>query len=129
MLVYYMTKKCKIIIDKIIFDILLLETPTAETIWKNLPITSSVNVWGEEVYFHTDIDAPVESEAKSIIEFGEIAYWPSGKAIAIGFGRTPISKADEIQLADNCNVWATTKFDLKNLREIKPGCKARIEKN
>ncbi len=128
MLVYYMTKKCKIIIDKIIFDILLLETPTAETIWKNLPITSSVNVWGEEVYFHTDIDAPVESEAKSIIEFGEIAYWPSGKAIAIGFGRTPISKVDEIQLADNCNVWAITKFDLKNLKKIKPGCEARIEK-
>lgn len=123
-----MTKKCKIIIDKIIFDISLLKTPTAEIIWKNLPISSSVNLWGEEVYFYVDVDSPVESEAKSIIEFGEIAYWPSGKAIAIGFGRTPISKADEIQLADNCNVWAVTKFDLKKLKEIKSGCEARIEK-
>ena len=123
-----MTKKCKIFIDKIIFDISLLNTPTAEIIWKNLPISSSVNVWGDEIYFYTNVDSPVESGAKSIIEFGEIAYWPSGKAIAIGFGRTPISKADEIQLADNCNVWAITKFDLKKLKQIKPGCKARIEK-
>tara|TARA_B100000900_G_scaffold204878_1_gene173690 strand:+ start:334 stop:708 length:375 start_codon:yes stop_codon:yes gene_type:complete len=123
-----MTKKCKIIIDKINFDISLLNTPTAEIIWKNLPISSSINIWGEEVYFYVDVDSPVESEAKSIIEFGEIAYWPSGKAIAIGFGRTPISKADEIQLADNCNIWAITKFDLKKLKQVKQGCEARIEK-
>ena len=123
-----MTKKCKIIIDKINFDISLLNTPTAEIIWKNLPISSSINIWGEEVYFYVDVDSPVESEAKSIIEFGEIAYRPSGKAIAIGFGRTPISKADEIQLADNCNIWAITKFDLKKLKQVKQGCEARIEK-
>ena len=56
MIMYYMTKKCKIIIDKIIFEAFLLATPTADEIWQNLPISSNLNLWGEEVYFYTNID-------------------------------------------------------------------------
>ena len=128
MIMYYMTKKCKIIIKKIIFEAFLLATPTADEIWQNLPISSNLNLWGEEVYFYTNIDVPLEKDAKSIVEFGEIAYWPSGKAIAIGFGRTPISVRNEIRLADDCNIWAKTKFDLKKLKDIQSGCEIKIEK-
>ena len=38
--------------------------------------------------FHSEI----EDEAKEIIDFGEIAYWPIGKAIAIGFGKTQFQR-------------------------------------
>ena len=121
-------KKCKITIDKIIFEVVLFNSPTANKIWNSLPISSNTKNWGKEIYFYTDVVANKESNSKSIIEFGEIAYWPTGKAIAIGFGKTPISKKDEIRLADDCNIWGETKFDLKKLENIAEGQPIKIEK-
>ena len=121
-------KKCKITIDKIIFEVVLFDSPTAFKIWNSLPLSSNVKTWGKEIYFHTDVVANKEPDAKSVIEFGEIAYWPAGKVIAIGFGKTPISQNDEIRLADDCNVWGKTNFDLKNLDNITEGKLIKIEK-
>ena len=59
------------------------------------------------------------SNILAIINKGEIAYWPNGNAIAIGYGITPISVANEIRLADNCNIWADTEFNLDLLDNIK----------
>ena len=121
-------KKCKITIDKIIFEVVLFNSPTANKIWNSLPISSNIKTWGKEIYFYTDVVAEKEPNAKSIIELGEIAYWPTGKAIAIGFGKTPISQKDEIRLADDCNIWGETKFDLKKLENIAEGQPIKIEK-
>ena len=121
-------KKCKITIDKIIFEVVLFNSPTANKIWNSLPISSNIKTWGKEIYFYTDVSANKEPNAKSIIELGEIAYWPTGKAIAIGFGKTPISQKDEIRLADDCNIWGKTNFDLKKLENIAEGKPIKIEK-
>ena len=121
-------KKCKITIDKIIFEVVLFNSLTANKIWNSLPLSSNIKTWGKEIYFYTDVVANKEPNAKSIIEFGEIAYWPTGKAIAIGFGKTPISQKDEIRLADDCNIWGETKFDLKKLENITEGKPIKIEK-
>ena len=121
-------KKCKITIDKIIFEVVLFDSPTANKIWNSLPLSSNIKTWGKEIYFYTDVVANKEPNAKSIIELGEIAYWPSGKAIAIGFGKTPISQKDEIRLADDCNIWGETKFNLKKLENIAEGQPIKIEK-
>ena len=121
-------KKCKITIDKIIFEVVLFNSPTANKIWNSLPISSNIKTWGKEIYFYTDVVANKEPNAKSIIELGEIAYWPTGKVIAIGFGKTPISQKDEIRLADDCNIWGETKFNLKKLENIAEGQPIKIEK-
>ena len=81
----------------------LLDTPTANEILKHVPFTSSVNTWGDEVYFDTPISVSRETNAKDIVEAGELAFWVEGSCIAIGFGPTPISQGNEIRLAAKTN--------------------------
>ena len=128
MLNYYMQKKCKICIKNYEIIVDLKDTETAKKIWESLPITSNINVWGEEVYFYVSVSAKLENDAKDVISFGEIAFWSTGKAIAIGFGKTPLSVGDEIRLADKCNIWGTTTFDLKQLKNIPSNSEISIEK-
>ncbi len=99
----------------------LNSSKTASLIWDNLPISSNVNTWGEEIYFKTNVEVDLDVKAKDVIDFGEIVYWPDGKIIAIGFGKTPISVGQEIRLMEKCNVWGNTKFDLKKLKKVSDG--------
>lgn len=109
-------------------DAELLDTATARAVAAALPISSSAMTWGEEVYFEIPVKVAREKDARAVMTPGEVAYWPDGHCIALGFGRTPISQGDECRLASPCNIFGKILGDVKALAKVKAGAKITVSK-
>src|SRR6266850_1233541 len=71
---------------------------------------------------------PFEAAAKQVVEPGTVCFWTEGDALALPFGRTPISTDERPKLASRCNVLGSIVGDAKALAGIKAGARIRVEK-
>jgi hypothetical protein len=119
--------KLRITAGKATFVVALEDTPTARALLKAVPFESSAQTWGEEVYFSTPVSAAREPGAKQVVEPGTACFWTDGDAIALPYGRTPISTDARPKLASPCNVLGRVEGDAKALAAVHAGDAIRVE--
>ncbi|MCH9657863.1 hypothetical protein K0U27_04055 [archaeon] len=77
---------------------------TVRDLLKKLPFTVDLNVWGDEIYTSKSPISQPEENAKSPVSLNDVAYWPTGKAICLFYGPTPMGEPGEIIPASPVNV-------------------------
>ena len=110
------------------FEVLLKDTPTAKAVLDAAPFESRAQTWGEEVYFTTPVRAKLEPDARQIVEPGTVCFWTEGDALALPYGRTPISSDERPKLANRCNILGKIEGDARMLSRIKAGEKITVSK-
>lgn len=77
---------------------------TVKSLLDSLPFSVGINLWGEEIYTDETPITMTEENAKPVVELNDVAYWPTGKAICLFYGPTPIGKKGEIKPYSPVNV-------------------------
>jgi hypothetical protein len=110
------------------FEVVLKDTPTTKALLAALPFESRAQTWGEEVYFTTPVNAKLEPDAKQIVEPGTVCFWTEGDALALPYGRTPISTDERPKLASRCNVLGRIEGDPQQIANIRAGENIKVSK-
>jgi uncharacterized protein len=111
---------------KVSIEMELKDTATTKALIAALPFEASAQTWGEEVYFTTPVSVELEPDAKQVVEAGTVCFWTQGDALALPFGRTPISTDERPKLANPCNVLGSI-ANFRDLAKIRSGDRVRVE--
>lgn len=90
---------------------------TARVLEGAMPLESTAQRWGDEVYFQIPVEIG-EENAQADVPFGTVAYWPPGKALCLFFGQKPYSPV---------NVVGTVEGHAAVLAAVKDGDAVRVE--
>jgi hypothetical protein len=105
----------------------LNDTPTARELWKILPVKGIVHVWGEEIYFMIPLKMNIEPGATQDMEVGTLAYWPTGPALCIFFGPTPVSTGMQPRAYSPVNIIGRTIDSPLPLKSVPDGAEILIK--
>ncbi len=105
----------------------LNESKTATAIWDVLPIDATGETWGDEIYFDIGLTAPAETP-REVVDVGDLAYWPPGRAFCIFFGPTPVSRSGECRPASPVNVVGKVVGDARIFDKVRTGSRVTIER-
>jgi len=106
----------------------IYENETGDVILKRLPVTGRANRWGEEIYFSIPVSLTCAPDARVIVRKGELGYWPDGNALCIFFGKTPVSRGDEIRAASPVNIFGMIIDDPTELTAVDDGSPVIVER-
>jgi len=105
----------------------LFDTACAKKIVERLPIEARPEEWGDEFYFTIPVTDALDETATVKVKVGDIGYWPPGKAMAIFFGKTPMSTGSDPVPASAVNLVGKIVDDATVLKNAKGAVKIRIE--
>jgi hypothetical protein len=120
--------KIRIHIGKLSVDAELNDTPTGRKVQQALPLESTFNTWGDEIYFSIPVDADLDERARETVDIGDLGYWPTGKAFCIFFGLTPVSSPGRIVPASAVNIIGRVTGDATKFKEVMSERNVRIER-
>ena len=103
-------------------------SPTAQEIWRLLPVEGHANIWGDEIYFEIPVDMPQESDACQDMAVGELGYWPVGRAFCIFFGPTPVSTGEQPRAYSPVNPLGRVLGDTTRLRSVQDGAMVSLRR-
>ncbi len=118
--------KISIKVDDIALTAELNDTPTARAIAGGLPIEGNANVWGDEIYFEIPIALPLADDAVKEVDVGTLAYWPTGSALCIFFGPTPVSTGEKPRAYSPVNVFGKIIGDATILKKVAGGTPVNV---
>ncbi len=120
--------KIRMKIGNLAVDGELNDTPTARRIANALPMDAPFSLWGDEIYFSTDVASRLDEGAKEFVEAGDLGYWPTAKAFCIFYGPTPISEAGEIRPASAVNIIGKVTGDPTQFKSVTREGRITVEK-
>ena len=107
------------------FNVTFNSGAVAKKILDYLPIDSKISIWGDEIYFKTDIEVSCE-ELTSEVSVGDVAYWPQGRCICVFFGRTPMSNGLNPVPASPVVIIGKAELSLEGMKKIQPEDSIRV---
>jgi hypothetical protein len=121
-----MVRRIHITAGSVVAKAELNDTEAADAVWQVLPIKGLVNTWGDEIYFHIPV-SPELGETYEVVELGDLGYWPPGSAFCIFFGRTPVSRGDEIRPASAVAILGKVVGDATVFKGVTSGTDVLVE--
>jgi hypothetical protein len=119
--------RIKITFDGLELFAVLEESPTTAKLSQALPCSSRASTWGEEVYFAVPVSTVLESNATDVVEPGTVCFWVEGSSLAIPYGPTPVSHADECRLVTEVNILGKLEGDPALLSQVASGDPVKVE--
>ena len=120
--------RIRITVGEVALEAELNDTATAAKIGEALPIRTSFNTWGDEIYFSIPVDAELDDSAQEVVEIGDLGYWPPGSAFCIFFGPTPASVDEAPRAASPVNPLGGVMGEPKDFLKVRAGEEVRLER-
>jgi len=104
----------------------LNDSVTARKIAEFLPSEFEMSRWGDEYYGSCGVQAGLEHDARTLMQVGEIAYWPPASELCIFFGPTPASSGSQPEAASEVNPVGKITYDCSVLKTLASSVKVKI---
>jgi hypothetical protein len=119
--------RIRITVGEVALEADLNDTATAAKIGEALPIRTSFNTWGDEIYFSIPVDAELDDSSQEVVEIGDLGYWPPGNAFCVFFGLTPVSEPGRIMPASAVNIVGKVTGDATLLKQAMSAREVMLE--